>query len=527
MNLAQSNVSRRTFIAGATAAAIAASLGISASDAPEARAAEGGTLTVSLASSPSKLDPIHYSGTYESQVICQVTDRLVEYNDTLDEYVPSVATGWTVSDDGITYVFTIREGMMFHNGEYVQGREMTPEDVAYSLNRSAELSDNARLAMLDNAEVTGDHEVTCTLKSANAAFLTALTDAGNSIIAKEEVEGWGDDFGKNLTGTGPFILKEFLLDESATLEANPDYYLGRPNVDKLVIRFITDATQAANSVVTGEVDIATDLSGEAIETVSKADSCELVETQALQINYIRFNHNHEAMKDPNVRKAMTEVVDFDAVRGALYQYDDATAAYEPLPFGSWGYSKDLESLFPAYDPEDAVKLMQEAGWGDGFDCTIYVSNKEERKTLATLLQAYWATLNINAQIDVSEWGTFSDTVCSGNADVYAMSWSWYPDPYFFLNNLFSSTQTSAIGNGAGYVNAEVDDLLQKAVETTDQDERASYYQQVIEIAMKDYAGIYYAVPNLFYGITPRVHDFVQRPDGTLRFVTRDRNTSVD
>jgi peptide/nickel transport system substrate-binding protein len=117
-------------------------------------------------------------------------------------------------------------------------------------------------------------------------------------------------------------------------------------------------------------------------------------------------------------------------------------------------------------------------------------------------------------------------VCSGNADVYAMSWSWYPDPYFFLNNLFASNQTSAIGNGAGYVNDEVDELLQLAVETNDQDERAAYYQQVVQIAMEDVVGVYYAVPNLFYAVNPRVNDFVQRPDGTLRFVTPERNTWV-
>ena len=168
--------------------------------------AESGTLTVSLSSSPSKLDPIHYTGTYESQIIGQVCDRLIEYNDDLDTYVPSLATSWTISEDGSTYVFQIRQGVHFQNGQYSQGREMTAEDVAWSLNRSAQYSDMARLSMLDKAEVTGEWEVTCTLKSPNAAFLTALTDAGNSIIAQEEVEGWGDDFGYHLTGTGAFIM---------------------------------------------------------------------------------------------------------------------------------------------------------------------------------------------------------------------------------------------------------------------------------------------------------------------------------
>lgn len=152
----------------------------------ESAGGESGTLTVSLASSPSKLDPIHYSGSYEGQIINQVCDRLVAYNDTLTEYAPSLATSWTISDDGVTYVFQIRQGVHFQNTEYAKGREMTAEDVAYSLNRSAQHSDNNRLAMLDKAEVTGDWEVTCTLKNPDASFLTALTDAGNSMWPRKK-----------------------------------------------------------------------------------------------------------------------------------------------------------------------------------------------------------------------------------------------------------------------------------------------------------------------------------------------------
>ena len=90
-----------------------------------------------------------------------------------------------------------------------------------------------------------------------------------------------------------------------------------------------------------------------------------------------------------------------------------------------------------------LQLLEEAGYGDGFSITINISDSEERKTLATMLQAYWQAIGVNAQISINEWGTFSDTVCSGNSDVYAMSWTWYPDPYFFLNKLFSEVETTA------------------------------------------------------------------------------------
>ena len=533
-----SNISRRSFMAAAAGTLAAAGLagtfaGTSANVAKAEEPKQGGTLTVSLASAPSKLDPIHYSGAYEGQIICAACDRLIEYNDELTEFVPSLATSWEVSDDGITYVFQIRDGVTFNPSDYHDRRPLTAEDVAYSLNRSAQFSDNARLSMLDKAEATGDLEVTCTLTNACAAFLTALTDAGNSIIAQEDVEGYGDSFNRNVCGTGAFKLVEFSLDERATLEANEEYWLARPNVDTLVFRFITDLTQNANAAVTGEVDIATDLQGEAIATVQASDAVEVLTTQALQISYIRFNSRDEIegrpnpLADVNVRKALAMAADWDAIRTALFKYDDAVAGYLPIPFGSWAYDASQESLAPSYDIEQAMQLMSDAGYASGFDISMYVTNNQARVDLTTMLQGYWAALGVNVTPVIGEWGSFSDAVCGGKADAYAMSWSWYPDPYFFLNNLFASNQTTAIGNGAGYVNAEVDDLLLKAVQTTDQDERAKYYQQVIEIAMNDCVGVYYAVPNVFYAKNPRVHDFAQRADSMLRFVTASRNTWVE
>lgn len=484
------------------------------------------TLVVSLSSAPSKLDPIDYSGTYEGKIIDQVTDRVIEYNDDLSGFVPSLASSWEISEDGLTYVFQIRDDVYFQPGTYQDGRQMTAEDVAYSLNRSHEFSANNRLDMLGEAVATGEFEVTCTLPVADASFLAALTNAGNSIVPIEEVEGWGDQFGNNLCGTGAFDLIEFKLDEEAILVANEDYFLGAPNIDNLTFKFINDSTQAVNALLTGVVDLATDISGEAINTVAESDDLELLLDEALKINYIRYNDVNGPTADLKVRQALTMAVDFEAVRTALYQYDEVVAGYLPLPYGSWGYDESLEELALGYDLEAAKALMAEAGYEDGFELNIYVSNTQERITLCTLLQAFWAELGITTNITVSEWGPFSEVVCSGNADVYAMSWSWYPDPYFFLNKLFSSDELNSIGNGAGYVNEEVDNLLSLATQVTDQDERAEYYSQAMEIVMGDVTGVYYANPYQCYGTNGTLVDFVARADGSLRFVTPERNTSV-
>ncbi|MCD8074046.1 MAG: ABC transporter substrate-binding protein [Lachnospiraceae bacterium] len=522
-------ISRRDFLRGSAAgAALVAMTGLTGA---VASAESEGTkdLVVSLSSSPSKLDPIHYTGTYEGQIIGEVCDRLIEYNDSLDEYVPSLAASWEVSEDGLTYVFQIRDDVYFQTGTYQDGRQMTVDDIVYSLNRSAEYSDNNRLSMLDYAEATGDWEVTCHLTAANSAFMTALTDAGNSIVPEEEVEGWGDDFGFHLIGTGPFYMTEFALDEYASLTANKSYWLKEPNLDTLTFRFITDTSQSANAVLTGEVDIATDLTGEAANTVTSSgtEDISLMQVEQLKIDYIRLNTTTGPTADINVRKALIMAVDWDAVVSALYPYGDAVRAYEPVPRGSWGYDSELEELVLPYDPEGAKELLTEAGYPDGFSITFYVSNTAIRQTLATVLQAYWAEVGVDCEVNISEWGTFSDYAASGTADVYGMSWTWYPDPYFFLNNLFASYNIGSNGNGANYSDPEVDDLLDKAAAATDQDERAEYYKEAMKIAMEAYSGSYYATTILTYAVNNRVTDFAQRADGTLRFVTEEHNVSVE
>ena len=487
---------------------------------------KGGTLTIALSASPNKLDPIHYSGTCESQIIKEVCDTLIEYNSDLSEYVPSLATGWTVSEDGKTYVFNIRQGVKFQKGKFQNGRELTAEDVAYSLNRSGEFSDSNRLSMLEKAEATGDYEVTCTLKTANSSFLTVLTDAGNVIIPKDEVEGWGEEFGNHLVGTGPFTMDSFELDQQTVLKKNTDYWMEEPNLDTLIFKVITDSTQAANALQTGEIDIAMDLKGESVQVVEENADLTLLSTPGLQVAYVYFNMEQGPTTDIRIRKALIEAVNVEEMVASLYKYGEAQKASLPLPPGSWGYDETLESKVPNYDPEDAKKLLKEAGYGDGLAIDIYITDTEARQNMAVLLQAYWQKIGVTLNIHASEWGTFSEVAMSNNADTYAMSWTWYPDPYFFLNKLFSTGEWGGIGNGQHYSNADVDDLLQNALKSTDHEECAAYYKQALAIIAGDLPGLFYANENIIYGINGRVHDFIQRADGTIKIVTPENNVWV-
>ena len=508
--------------AGTTAAEAGASGETQAADAGEP--VDGGVLTISLSSSPKNLDPVKYTGTYESQIIGSVCDTLVEYNSSLTEIMPSIAASWEVSDDGKEYTFKLRDDVYFQPGQYQDGRQVTAEDIKYSLERSHELSAMNRLDMLDHCEVISDTEVKCVLENPNAVFLTALTDAGNVIVPKEEVEGWGDDFGTHLVGSGPFALKEFKLDQQATLVRNEKYWAQKPHLDGVVFRPVSDGNQAVNALRTGEVNVATSLTGEAVQVARDDDTVKLLEMPGLHVSYLYFNMVNGPTKDPKVREALIKAVNVEELTGGVYQYGEAVPASLPLPPGSWGYDEAVKAEVPTYDPEAAKALLAEAGYPDGFDLNLYIANTPTRVKMATLFQAYLQqNLNVNVNINTSEWGTFSEIGASGQADVFGMSWTWYPDPYFFLNKLFYSGEIGSLGNGQGYNNPEVDKCLENALLTTDQNERADLYKKALALIVKDMPGIFYANENVEWGVTPNVQGLVQRADGKVKICTTDIN----
>ncbi|WP_257348193.1 ABC transporter substrate-binding protein [Pseudalkalibacillus decolorationis] len=479
---------------------------------------DGGNLNVGLSANPKTLDPIQYTGVYESQVMRSVADTLVVYNKDLSEFVPSLATEWEVSEDMKVYTFKLRDDVFFQPGKYQDGRQMTAEDVKFSLERSAKESAMNRLRGVKKVEVTGEFEVAVHLDAPNAALLAMLTDAGNMIVPKEEVEGWGDKFGSHLVGTGPFQIKNWQKDQQVELVRHNKYWGEKPHLDGVTFKIISDPNMMTNALRSGDIDIATDVKGQNRELIKQDDQLELISKPALSLTYLDLNNQKGPTADPKVREAIYKATNVEKIVKGVNQWGGAEVSYMPLPKESWGYSEELEKLKPTYDPEAAKKLLAEAGYPDGFKTEIYLS--EARVPYATIFQNQMKkNLNIDVEIKVVEWGTYSDTVAKGNAPMSIGGWTWYPDPYFFLYQLFHSDQIGALGNGKGYSNPEVDSLLEKAVsETVDQKERAKLYQKALKIIMKEVPRI--EIDNLesTAGINKKVQGYDVSADFSIQIV---------
>lgn len=480
---------------------------------------DGGTLNIGLNSNPNTLDPVRYTGVYESQIMRSIGDTLVEYSKDLSEFIPAIATEWETSEDLLSYTFQLRDDVYFQPGEYQDGRQMTAEDVKYSLERSANESVMNRLTGVDHVEVTDEFEVTIHLTEPNAALLAMLTDKGNIIIPKEEVEGWGDQFGAHLVGTGPFQFKDWQTDQQVELVKHDNYWGEAPHLDGVNYKIITDINMMTNAIRSGDIEIATDIKGQSREVIDQDPDLELLSEPALSITYLDLNNKQGPTADPQVREAIYKATDVDELVEGANQYGGATVSYAPIPKESWGYSEELEKFKPAYDPEEAKEILSATEYADGFKTEIYVG--ESRVPIATIFQNQMKeNLNIDVEIKVVEWGTLSDTVSKNNAPMSIGGWSWYPDPFFFLDQLFHSNQIGSLGNGRGYSNEEVDKLLEKALtETADQEERTKIYQEVIEIVMKDFSRIEIDNVDSVAAIRPNVKGFDVSADMSVNVVS--------
>lgn len=475
---------------------------------------DGGTLIIGLTQVPNNLDPVRYTGTYESNVMRSVFDTVVAWSDDQTEIVPYLAESWEISDDMMEYTFKLRDDVYFHNG-----RQMTAEDIKYSLERSEKESAMQRLADLDHAEVIDDTTVKLVLKAPNAAFLARLTDAGNGIVPKEEVENLGDDFGRQPVGTGAFKFESW-ENNIITLAKNEDYFLETPHLDKVEFKFINDLTMMGNALTAGDVNVAHEIADVDLQKFKSDDSVQVLNSPGMNVYMLEMNVVSGPTVDPRVREAITYAIDVDSAVANIFPNGGASRAYVPLPENSWGFKPEYKDYAVTRDVEKAKQLLADAGYENGFDITLYAPNKPNRAKWAEILQAQLKEVGINVSIQKLEWGTYSAAVAANQAPMFLQGWTWYPDPEFFLTSFFHSNNLGTLGNGIGYDDADVTAWLNEAKGSTAvQSERADIYQKVIEKVMSEYVCVPGWTTENVSVVDASVHGYKVFTDAGIRLVT--------
>lgn len=444
-----------------------------------ASAQDGSILRVGM-EVPVVLDPATGTNDPETALNRAIYDYLVEVLPD-SSIAPNLASDWTVSDDGLTYTFNLIEGITFHDGS-----PFTAADVIFTFNRLVELGSPAtRLLGEFTIEAPDDTTIVFTIPEPNADFLYGVASRW-SLILKDGTEDPTADF----NGTGPFILDT--LDANAggraVFSANPNYWKeGQPALGGMEhIYFAGDAVTQYDALASGEVDLIYKIP---VIQVSEgvAEGLTVIQQQTSQHPVIRLRADVGPGIDVNVRQAFKYATNRDELNDILLDGLGTVGHNDPIaPAYSVYYDVALEDQ--AYDPELACQLLNEAGYPDGLNMTLYTPIAFEYPDLAVLLQNQWSQGCINVDVQTIEAGQYYDTTNEVNycdAELGITGWGARPVPQLFFIEAYV---TNAIDEGclngfneSRFSDPELDNLVQQASVTPDETERAAIYAQISQI----------------------------------------------
>jgi peptide/nickel transport system substrate-binding protein len=486
------------------------STGLAAGPQREPNRGSDNTLRIALSRSVKTLDPLYLDSVAADNVIQQMGDTLVRNNASQTGFYPNLATDWTISDDGLTYVFNLRQDVYFHPGKFQNGRQLTAQDVVYSLDRAKGYFSNY-LYMLGPVEATGPFQVTCRLNVSDATFLYNLTSNSNIIIPREEVEGWGQDFANHFVGTGPFILESHTPDQRTVMVRNEKYWGTKAHIERVEYHIITDTAQRTNAIRTGEIDADVALVGDSIQFVKDNNQLVLYQTPAFRLQLFGFNINSTGpLGDPRVRRALIMATDYDALASGVFRYNEGDVQRLPLPINSWAYDKALERLVPAYDPAGAKALLAQAGYPNGFRVTVNYVATANRERAVTILQAMWKeTLNVELVPAVSEQAVYMEVLNNRTFEINAGGQGCTADPATSLGYFFSTDKIGGNYNPWGYSNPAIDLKIAEAVATPDRNRRIQIYHEILTQVVPENVGIFFANEKQTWGLSSRVKNVQQ------------------
>ena len=467
-----------------------------------AAAAEDGLLRSAVLYDMTTMDVAKTTDDY--MVPLNVFDRLFETRmvDGTAQEVGSLCTDYSVSDDGLTYDFTIRDDVVFSNGN-----ALTASDVQYTFERLLKMGqenmdipeevvgagdvESGAADTLEGFDVKDDQHFSITLQKPNAGFIAELSAPAMSIVdaeTMESVKNFGSD-PKDTIGSGPYVVTEWEANDHYTLEYNPKYWGDEPTVKKVIIQVIPDVSTQNLMFQNGELDLIDlmNLDSAIVESTYKTVYADqVVSTPKIGLTYLTFNENQKYLKDANVRKAISMAIDVDAIIDGIY-YGNAVREHGIIPTGIWAHNDSFEGY--SYDPDAAKALLKEAGYKDGeisFEIAMDSGTSDGNiKLIGQFISEALKDIGINANIKSYDHAAWLDLRSSGEMDSFLASWGMdYNDPanimYTFFGNEKNTKQRSL-----NYPDKETMDRVAGASAIIDDSEREAEYQALEEKLIGD------------------------------------------
>ena len=459
----------------------------------------------------STLDPAIGYDWQNWSMIKSIFGRLLDYEPGTTKLKPDLAESYEISEDGKTYTFKLRPGIKFHNG-----RTVTVEDVKYSLERMLnpktkspgqgfytsikgfqEFTDG-KAKEVTGIKVVDPSTVTIELTKPEASFLHLVAINFSAVVPKEEVEKYGEDFGKHPVGTGPYKLAKWDLGQQLVLERNSDYYIPCvPKLDQITFEVGQEPTVAMLRLERGEVDVLGDSipPSRFVDFVNNQKNKDLfVRGTQMQTGYVAINTKMKPFDNVKVRQALNMAVN----KGRIVQIVNGRAevANQVLPPIMPGYDPNYKGY--EYNPQKAKALLAEAGFPNGFSTQLFANNTDPNPRIAQAIQQDLAAVGIKAELKTQAQST---VIAAGGQEQGApLIWSggmaWiadFPDPSNFYWPILSCASIApGTWNWAWYCNESLDKMAKTAdamVKPEQAEERVAMYRQLFTKVMEDAAWV--------------------------------------
>ena len=494
-----------------------------------AQARRGGTLTQATSVDIVSLHPYKTTDTGSSGAQGLIyAGGLAQYDPKTLEIVPDMSKGWTISDDKLTYTFTLRDDLKWSDGQ-----PLTADDFAWTF-QQANNPDNKfpyRSNFEDIMSYTATDARTIVVKVKEPLVVAlemvdAVTPLPKHIWEKLD---WNDP-SKNpeimspSVASGPFKLKEWKKDDHQSFVANDLYYKGRPNLDSIVMRIVPTQAVAYEMLKSGEVDYAGFQPSQYTEAKSQPKfSVYEWWPAAATWSYIGFNERHPALQDVKVRYALSYAVDRKSIIDNV-MYGLSGPTYGPFIPTSWVYNPDI----PKYDfnVAKAKELLGQAGYTPGRDGILIKDGQslklkllfgpntsKVREQIATIVQQEFKEIGVDVEIHGLEWGAFLSAISTEpfDWDLTVLGWQATIEPHW-MYQIWSESTIPDINQGA-YVNKDVEKLFEQGAREFDREKRKKIYQDIQRQITQDAPYIFLTADMSYLGINKRVGGIEPTPLG--------------
>lgn len=423
----------------------------------------------------------------------------------------------TVSEDGLTYSFELKDGVKFHNGETLKA-----SDVKYSYERL--ITEGIMGALLDQVvgfdelnegqadELTGfkvqdDTHFTITLKQPYAPFESALSAPYAVVFPEAACKEAGDEWGRTvLYGTGPFTMESYTAGQGIEMKRFEDYHGDKPSIDAISVKFMQDVNTQIMEFQQGNVDFVS-IDPNFYETVKQNAeiSDNLHSFTPMGLVYFSPNNEDPILSNQKVREALAYAVDREAICNDLLK-GAATPAKSFIPKGLLGYDDSLPEY--EYNPEKAKALLAEAGYPDGVTLKVLSSVQyPSLSAVAVAIQDQAKPAGINIEIETVDHAAYTDQNKAGKLQLSVSNWyTDYVDPDGMIYQRMSETSTSQVSNK--YAGKEFNELITKARQISDENERQTLYAEADKILThEDFGAIPLYNDTYFYLLSDRVQNF--------------------